>query len=389
MSAPAVAWRLRRFSSAEVKTGKHLYEFGDFRLDVAGRLLLHGETPLRLPPKVFDTLRILVENSGHVLEKEELLRRVWPDTFVEENSLNKSISLLRKRFGERLADPCFIETVPKVGYRFVALVTERWNGSEETALSPLKGQSNLGAQSEKRLLLSRDLANDTTEDEPIGNKQTPTMIRGLLTMRKTVLGFTMLVVLLALAYHLRLSRRDNAVAAATAPGAATFNGRPSVAVWGFKNLTARSQVSWLSTALSEMLTTELAAGDEVHVIPEEDVTRMKSDLGLPDTDSLSKDTLTRVSRTLGADIVVVGSYTALATNDAGEQIRLDLRMQDARLGETIAAVVETGTEADLFDLVSRSGARLREELPLAPPGTERGSAASRKPGREVFTKSQH
>jgi DNA-binding winged helix-turn-helix (wHTH) protein/TolB-like protein len=387
MSAPAVAWRLRRFSSVEVKTGNHLYEFGDFRLDVAGRLLLHGQTPLRLPPKVFETLRILVENSGHVLEKEELLRRVWPDTFVEENSLNKSISLLRKTFGEHVADPCFIETVPKVGYRFVATVRERWDRFEEAPRSQLKPESKVGADSEGGVLLSRGLASDTAKAEPTRNKQTPTMVRGLLERRKTILGFAMLVVLLALAYHLRLSRRDGAAAATPGADAPFFKGHPSVAVWGFKNLTGRSQVSWLSTALSEMLTTELAGG-EVHVIPEEDVARMKSDLGLPDTDSLSKDTLARVRQTLGADVVIVGSYTALATRDAGEQIRLDLRIQDAKLGETIAAVVETGTQADLFDLVSRSGARLREDLRLAPTGTRRDSAASMKAAHELFTKSQ-
>jgi DNA-binding winged helix-turn-helix (wHTH) protein len=117
MSPSAVALRSRRFSTVSVKTGKRFYEFGDFRLDISERLLLRGETPVRLPPEVFDTLRVLVQNSGRLLEKEDLLRRVWPDTFVEENNLNKSISLLRKTFGERLADRCYIETVPKVGYR--------------------------------------------------------------------------------------------------------------------------------------------------------------------------------------------------------------------------------------------------------------------------------
>ena len=86
----AVAWRSRCFGTVSVKTGKHLYEFGDFRLDITERLFFRGEAPVRLPPKVFDTLRILVENSGRLLEKDELLRRVWPDTFVEENSLNKA-----------------------------------------------------------------------------------------------------------------------------------------------------------------------------------------------------------------------------------------------------------------------------------------------------------
>src|SRR5262245_18788769 len=91
------------------------YQFGKFRQDLTERVLFEGETPVPLAPKLFDTLAVLVEFKGRIVNKEELMKRVWPDSFVEENNINKNIYALRKLFGE---DESFIETVPKRGYRF-------------------------------------------------------------------------------------------------------------------------------------------------------------------------------------------------------------------------------------------------------------------------------
>jgi TolB-like protein/DNA-binding winged helix-turn-helix (wHTH) protein len=98
---------------------RELYEFGPFRLEPAERKLLHGNEIVVLTPKAFDTLVLLVRNSGHLLEKDELIRALWPDSFVEEGNLTNNISLLRKALGD---DPAYIETVPKRGYRFVGAV---------------------------------------------------------------------------------------------------------------------------------------------------------------------------------------------------------------------------------------------------------------------------
>ncbi|MDQ3686093.1 MAG: alpha/beta fold hydrolase, partial [Acidobacteriota bacterium] len=107
------------------KPAKRLYEFGSFIVDAAEGLLLRDGQPIPLTPKAFETLIALVENSGHVLGKDELMRRVWPDSFVEENNLSQNISILRKALGDGVAGgQKYIETVPKRGYRFVAGVTE-------------------------------------------------------------------------------------------------------------------------------------------------------------------------------------------------------------------------------------------------------------------------
>jgi pimeloyl-ACP methyl ester carboxylesterase/DNA-binding winged helix-turn-helix (wHTH) protein len=100
------------------------YEFAGFHLDVPERRLLHDGVEIYLAPKVFDTLRLLVENAGHLMTKEELLRRLWPDAVVEENNLNKNISALRKVLGQSSDNQSYIETVPRAGYRFVATVAE-------------------------------------------------------------------------------------------------------------------------------------------------------------------------------------------------------------------------------------------------------------------------
>ncbi|HKI03481.1 MAG TPA: tetratricopeptide repeat protein [Thermoanaerobaculia bacterium] len=137
--------------------------------------------------------------------------------------------------------------------------------------------------------------------------------------------------------------------------------RTSVAVLGFKDLSGNPNTAWLSSALAEMLSTELAAGGGVRVAAGENVARAKVELGLGAADSLAGDTLSRLRALLGTDAVVLGSYVVL-DEPGGRRIRLDLRLQDTLAGETTATVAETGGERQLFDLVSRVGKRLRREL---------------------------
>ncbi len=98
------------------------YRFGPFQLDIRERRLSRGTEVIPLRLKVFDTLRVLVENAGRLVTKQELLDTVWPDTTVEENNLNHNVSVLRKALGEKATGQQYIETVPRVGYRFVAAV---------------------------------------------------------------------------------------------------------------------------------------------------------------------------------------------------------------------------------------------------------------------------
>lgn len=132
--------------------------------------------------------------------------------------------------------------------------------------------------------------------------------------------------------------------------------RRSVAVLGFKNLAGNKEQSWLSTALSEMLTTELAAGDKIRIVPGENVARAEADLQLADVSNLGAQSLLRVNHILGVNLVVLGSYL-----DLDGQIRVDVRVEDASGGDTVASFSDTGTETQLFDLVRRVGEALRDK----------------------------
>lgn len=120
-----------------IKTTSHVYKFGPFSLDTKEHLLLRGSESLPLTLKSFKTLLVLVENSGHVVERSELLEMVWPNTFVEEANLTQQVFTLRKVLGTDHNGRQHIETVSKVGYRFTATVKKV---SDEAHIRALKNQ---------------------------------------------------------------------------------------------------------------------------------------------------------------------------------------------------------------------------------------------------------
>jgi pimeloyl-ACP methyl ester carboxylesterase/DNA-binding winged helix-turn-helix (wHTH) protein len=111
------------------------YQFGPFQLDVRERRLSRGSDVIPLRLKVFDTLLVLVENAGRLVTKQELLDKVWPETAVEENNLNHNVSVLRKALGERATGQQYIETVPRVGYRFAAPVEASFESTRSSTPS--------------------------------------------------------------------------------------------------------------------------------------------------------------------------------------------------------------------------------------------------------------
>jgi len=151
------------------------YEFGPFYVDASQRLLARDGTPVPLTPKVFDTLLHLVQRSGRVLGKDELMRAIWPDTAVEENNLNQNISILRRVLGDGRSERRYIATVPGHGYQFVAEVKPSRERSHP--LSPGDGASiavlpfaNLSADSSNQYFcdgLAEELINALAKLEQI------------------------------------------------------------------------------------------------------------------------------------------------------------------------------------------------------------------------------
>jgi DNA-binding winged helix-turn-helix (wHTH) protein/tetratricopeptide (TPR) repeat protein/TolB-like protein len=323
--------------------------FGVFEVDERAAELRKRGVRIKLQEQPFQILCFLLDHSGQVVTREELRQKLWPaHTFVDfDRSLNKAMTKLRSALGDSAESPRYVETIPRHGYRFLAPVCDHHVGAEAAAFSvspSVVRQPRIASGDEEKpgrlqlLLTSLDLHTRS------GRRRT------------AVLAAALAFVILAAFTYTRIQ-------ASSGPAGLTNgnNLRQSVAVLGFKNLSGDAQEGWLSTAFSDWLVTELTAGEQVRTIPAESVARMKTELSLTDMDTLSPDSLKRIRKNLGTDFVVVGSYAMLGAKSDG-QIRLDLRLQDTRNGETTGAFSETGTENHLLDLVSRAGEQLRAKL---------------------------
>src|SRR5438552_3047192 len=144
---------------------KH-FEFGPFRLDAAEHLLLCEEQPVQLPPKAFEMLMLLVENGGHVLQKNALMEALWPDSFVEDSNLTQNVFLLRKALGEDRGEQHYIKTVPRVGYRFIAPVRMLLDESDAVVVE---------SRSRERIVVKEEIVE---HEEETGQGDTETRGRG-------------------------------------------------------------------------------------------------------------------------------------------------------------------------------------------------------------------
>jgi eukaryotic-like serine/threonine-protein kinase len=319
-----------------------VYEFGPFRLDASQRLLFRNGDLISLPPKAADTLILLVKNHGRLLRKDAIMSAVWPDCFVEESNLTVQISILRKALGESNGTR-YIETIPRRGYRFIADVSIMPEGLGRAEAKPQSTSDGLLAD-----LTAAKATPGNAGDVAVSIQMPARRIPGIAVLILTgVLGLG--AVALTASYRLRLNRMSNS------------HPRHSIAVIGFKNLSGKPEDAWLSTAISEMLTTELSAGEELRTVPGENIAQMKINLSLPDAETYGKDTLNRIRRNLDADTVVLGSYVPVGQGE----IRLDLRLQDTASGETIASLSEKGELSEIDDLVRRAGDDLRGKLEVA------------------------
>ena len=140
--------------------------------------------------------------------------------------------------------------------------------------------------------------------------------------------------------------------------------RRSVALLGFRNVSARADEAYISTTFVEGLGTELARDDQLRIVSSEEVARVKRELSLTDVDTLAPDSLEKVRASLGSDLLVLGSYTAVGA-EGDRQVRIDLRIQDTQSGEIIGADSYTGPLVEVFDLIEDSGRAVRKRLGLS------------------------
>ncbi|MBZ5489493.1 MAG: tetratricopeptide repeat protein [Acidobacteriia bacterium] len=328
--------------------GKPIYEFGRFRLDPAERRLLHQGQPVSLSPQLFSLLVVFVENSGKLISKEALRNKVWGNAYVSEDALKVIIGNLRKAIGEN--GERYIETVRGGGYRFMAPVT---------IIEEVK-QDLIEADREPASFDSSNISATSANTAAASSTPAP-KIRSLWV--KTV-GACMIAALVVASglYWSRVREKDR-LRVPTKDQLVEQQARPSVAVVGFRNLSAMPGKMWLSTAFSEMLSTELAAGKGSRVVPPDRVARAKRELTINDNENLSPETLERIHKNLSADFIVAGSYTVVGRGE-NSQIRLDVRVQNTRTGETVVWKSIVGKEKYLFGFVSEAGRVLRTSLGL-------------------------
>jgi DNA-binding winged helix-turn-helix (wHTH) protein/TolB-like protein/Tfp pilus assembly protein PilF len=240
----------------------HSYDFGRFRLKTAERVLLREGEPVPLTPKVFDILITLVENRGQVVEKDDLMKKVWPTTFVEEGNLTQNVSLLRKALGESAGGAQFIETVPRRGYRFVAPINESWgeqlavHDQSNIANPNGKTQSIDGVTSSSPRLPRQDNVVSAPETKP----KTFATLLGL--SRNNYLGAAVaavlvIVVIAAFAYFNGRSKAGD-----LGPGAIQ-----SIAVLPFIDEAGDPDAEYINDKIAESLINSLSRIPQLRVVP--------------------------------------------------------------------------------------------------------------------------
>ncbi len=286
------------------KQSTELYEFGAYRLDPAERLLLRGEEQIQLTPKAFDTLVVLVRNGGHLVEKDELMKGVWPDSFVEEGGLTRNISVLRKVLSEEQNGDKFIETISKRGYRFVApvrtvVVREAETTKEEEVSAAAEANQMPPVVSETET----PHADFHATLESAGEKRAQAARRDWSLILKISAALAILVALVG-AISTFLNRRSSS------------DGSPnteikSIAVLPFKNLSGGSNDDLLGFGIADALIVKLGNSHQLVVRPTSAVERYAGE---------RQDSLT-AGRELQVDFVIEGNVQR-----DGDRVRVNARL---------------------------------------------------------------
>ena len=295
------------------KQPKQTYEFGCFRLNPADRLLRRDGEIVALTPKCFDILWKLVEERGHLVEKDELMKAIWPDSFVEEGNLTQNISLLRRALGENSEQPQYIETVPRHGYRFVAEVREvQEREPEPIPLERVKSHSDAGEKETKRTT--------AIQEEPEVPSQ-PAVAHGRKILRLTTVAIALAGSVLAAVVFLNRGKfRQPAI--------------KSLAVLPLQNLSSDPEQEYFADGMTDALIGGLSKIGALRVISRTSVMRYKS----------TQKTLPEIGRELKVDAVIEGTVLR-----SGDRVRIRAQLIDAATDEHLWSA---NFEYDLRDILA-------------------------------------
>ena len=342
--------------SAQEHSGQEqaVYRFADCELDPREhRLVVRGQ-PVTLTPKVFETLVLLVERAGHVISKDELMAALWPRGFVHESNLTKHIWLIRRALGDVGDDARCIETLPKLGYRFIAPVhkTPAQEAGGEDAVSPATA---VVASSGVSPFPGPDAAVPTPHETPGSGTIEVAAAPSWKRHWRFVAGVALILIAVLAGWGLWRNGHRAVATIAVAPDPA------AVAIVDFSNLSGNAKDAWLGPALEQMLATEVASGGKLHAVSEELVRPARADLPAPAAGGYAPASLDVLQQRLGARYVLSGAYLVSGDSDT-PQLRVDLAVQDARSGAMFAVLTREASVSDLPQLVAGMGSELRQHF---------------------------
>ncbi|MDQ3748575.1 MAG: winged helix-turn-helix domain-containing protein [Acidobacteriota bacterium] len=325
-----------------------IYKFGEFRVDAAKRLLYGRENePIALTPRVFDTLLYLVRNSGKVIEKDELMREIWTDSIVEENNLNKNISILRRILGENKSEHRFIVTIPGRGYKFVAEVREL----SEVPSSEIQIPSLVESEISVPELNNESESQDNSESEIWNSKpETNQDLRPKTKDKKTNrFRFIVLVVLIvfstgAIGFYLRRGSEKSVNAPIK-----------TIAVLPFKPLVLENRNEALEFGMADTLINKISSSEEIIVRPLGSVRRFNN---------LEQDIL-QAGRELGVDSVLEGTIQT-----SGDRIRIAARLVRTNDGRQLWTETFDEKFTDIFTVQDSISQKVLSALTLKLSGEE-------------------
>lgn len=291
---------------------RHLYEFGEFLLDETERCLLRKGEPVSLTPKAFDTLLVLVKRGGHIVEKDEMLKEVWPDTFVEEATLAQNIFTLRKALGQGRDGGLYIETVPKRGYRFVANVKAVDFTNPDLVVQ----------QHTRSHILIEEEEYETESPSANGHGKIDTQTQALAAPQRSrwsqrrhlLVALLLFVVVTTAAIFIWRARRNRQSGADLTV--------KSVAVLPFKSLEAESESGngMLGLGMADAIIIRLSKFQQLPVLPTSSIIKYTG----RDNDPLA------LGHALGVEAVLDGTVQR-----AGDRIRVTVQLIDVENGKTL------------------------------------------------------
>ena len=334
-----------------MRQAKHFYEFGSFRIDRAERLLLRDSQVVPLTPKVFDTLLVLVENSGHILTKDEVMKLVWPETVVEEANLSKNISTLRKALGESTGQNQYIETIPWRGYRFVANVREVGLESGDLVVEERTRSRVLIEQEANPLAVPASLESASSERAFAPGSEAKSKSKK--STNQIVLSVCAVLALVISAIVLSLISNKNR----TRTGPVIT----SLAVLPLENLSGDPAQEYFADGMTEALIGNLARIHALRVISRTSVTRFKG----------SNKLLPEIARQLNVDAVIEGSVRR-----SGGRVLVSVKLIRASTDSPLWTGNYERDLSDVLKLQSEVAREVADEIRIQVTAAERAQLAS-------------